>query len=199
MIWKERDELSARLHDALSGAIARRRAGTHSAAELLSSAMRRDRAARPEIVSKHHGLVVNPAPKSRPKPQQRRGRDAADLVAAAGRSHQVQHQERLPVVWDPQRRDAFKLDVFTNRVVLCADLSDEHSRSRDTAIVNTYPVEQEHDWPIQQTLNRLPSRYRTLLWLLSSELELSYPEVAGKMALPIKSIGPRRMQVGGRA
>jgi DNA-directed RNA polymerase specialized sigma24 family protein len=62
------------------------------------------------------------------------------------------------------------------------------------AVRDVYPVEQELDWPVEQALGRLPARYRTLLLLLSSDLELSYSEVADCMGLPIGSIGPMRMR-----
>jgi DNA-directed RNA polymerase specialized sigma24 family protein len=66
--------------------------------------------------------------------------------------------------------------------------------SARTAVRDVYPVEQGLSWDLQQALNRLPPRYRTLLQLLSSDLELSYSEVADRMGLPIGSIGPMRMR-----
>jgi RNA polymerase sigma factor (sigma-70 family) len=184
--------VSARLHDAL-GAIAERQMGNRNADELLANAISGDRAAWHEIVGKYQRLVVNTARKVGLSHS-----DADDVAQQTWlrlweHGHQIRQPERL-ASWlvSTARREAIRLAGSSNRHVLCADLSGE--RSRVAAVIDTYPVEQEYDWPIQQALNRLPTRYRTLLRLLSSELELSYSEVAGKMGLPIGSIGPMRIR-----
>ena len=170
-------------------------AGNQSADELLASAISGDRAAWHEIISKHRRLVVNMA--LRVGLSRNDAEDVAQLtwLRLWEHGHQIRQPERLSGwLLSTARREAVKLAASSNRHVLCADLSGDGSRSRDAAIVDTYPAEQEYDWPIQHALSRLPARYRTLLQLLSSELEPSYSEVAGKMGLPVGSIGPMRMR-----
>jgi RNA polymerase sigma factor (sigma-70 family) len=181
------------LHDSLSSAVVGKQAGNRPADELLAGVIRGDRAAWDEVVSRHERLVISTA--LRIGLSRSDAEDAAQLtwlrLWESGR--QIRQPERLSS-WlvSTARREAVRLAAASNRHVLCADPSGE--RSRGAAVVDVYPVEQEYDWPIQQALNRLPAPYRTLLRLLSSELELSYSEVAGKMGLPIGSIGPMRMR-----
>ena len=66
--------------------------------------------------------------------------------------------------------------------------------ARRRRLRDLYPAEQEYDGVIEQALERLPARYRTLLQLLSSDFGLTYAEVAERMGLPIGSIGPMRMR-----
>lgn len=183
--------ISAQSHDSLSSTIVARQAGDHPADELLANAIRGDRAAWDEIVRKHERLVINTALKIGLLRS-----DAEDVAQLTWlrlweSGHQIRQPERLSG-WlvSTARREAVRLAAASNRQVLCADPSGE--RFRNAAVVDSYPVEQEYDWPIQQALNRLPDRYRTLLWLLSSEFELSYSEVACKMGLSRGSIGPMR-------
>ena len=109
--------------------------------------------------------------------------------------HQVRQPDRLSA-WlvSTARREAIRLAAASSRYVLRADPSVTAPAYALTAIDDIYPVEQEYDWPIEQALNRLPARYQTLLRLLSCDLGLSYSEVAGRMGLPIGSIGPMRMR-----
>jgi RNA polymerase sigma factor (sigma-70 family) len=86
------------------------------------------------------------------------------------------------------RREAIRLATASSRHVLCADLSDGR------AVHDEYPAEGGYSGAVEQALDRLPPRYRTLLRLLSCDLELSYSEVADRMGLPIGSIGPMRMR-----
>lgn len=195
MSWKERAALSALLHDARSSTIAGRQAVNQPAGELLASVIRGDWAAWAEIISRHERLVINTA--LRIGLSRSDAEDAAQLtwLRLWEHGHQIRQPERLSS-WlvSTARREAVRLAAASNRHVLRADPCGERSGSRPTAVVDSYPVEQEYDWPIQQALNRLPARYRTLLRLLSSELGLSYSEVARKMGLPIGSIGPMRMR-----
>jgi RNA polymerase sigma factor (sigma-70 family) len=185
--------LSAPSPDALSSATAGPRAGNHTADELLAGVIRGDRAAWDEIVRRHARLVISTA--LRTGLSRSDAEDVAQLtwLRLWEHGHQIRQPERLSS-WlvSTARREAVRLAAASNRQVLRADPSGE--RSRDAAVVDIYPVEQEYDWPIQQALNRLPARYRTLLRLLSSELELSYSEMAAKMGIPIGSIGPMRMR-----
>ena len=166
-----------------------------SADQLLASAVSGDWAAWDEIISRHERLVINTALRiglSRSDAQ-----DVAQLtwLRLWEHGHQIRQPERLSS-WlvSTARREAVRLAAASRRHVLVADPSGERPGSRQAAVVDSYPVDQEYDWPIQQALNRLPARYRTLLRLLSSELGLSYSEVAGQMGLPVGSIGPMRMR-----
>ena len=163
--------------------------------ELLASAVQGDWAAWDEIISMHERLVINTA--LRIGLSRSDAEDVAQLtwLQLWKHGHQIRQPERL-ASWLAciARREAVRLAAASNRHVLCADPSGERAGSRPAAVVDVYPVEQEYDWAIEQALNRLPAQYRTLLRLLSSELGLSYSEVAGKMGLPIGSIGPMRMR-----
>jgi RNA polymerase sigma factor (sigma-70 family) len=188
---KERETLPARSHDSLSSTIVGRQAGNHPADELLASVIHGDRAAWDEVVRKHERLVIATA--LRIGLSHSDAEDVAQLtwLRLWEHGHQIRQPERLSS-WlaSTARREAVRLAASSNRQVLCADPSGE--RFREAAVVDVYPVEQGYDWPIQKALNRLPALYRTLLRLLSSELELSYSEVAVKMGLPRGSIGPMR-------
>jgi RNA polymerase sigma factor (sigma-70 family) len=109
--------------------------------------------------------------------------------------HQIREPERL-AAWlvSTARREAIRLATASRRCVLCADPSAEYGRPQMGVVRDVYPVEQEYDWVVEQALERLPVRYRTLLRLLSCDLGLSYSEVAERMGLPIGSIGPMRMR-----
>jgi RNA polymerase sigma factor (sigma-70 family) len=166
-----------------------------SARELLTGASEGQWEAWDEIISRYGGLVTHAAMKIGLGHS-----DAADVaqqtwVQLWKRGHQVREPDRL-AAWlvATARREAIRLATSSRRYVLCADASDEHAMSARTAVRDVYAVEQGFDWAIEQALNRLPPRYRTLLRLLSSDLELSYSEVAERMGVPIGSIGPMRMR-----
>jgi len=187
--------LSALLHDACPSMFAGRQAVNQSADQLLASAVSGDWAAWDEIISRHERLVINTA--LRTGLSRSDAQDVAQLtwLRLWEHGHQIRQPERLSS-WlvSTARREAVRLAAASHRHVLVADPSGERPGSRQAAVVDSYPVDQEYDWPIQQALNRLPARYRTLLRLLSSELGLSYSEVAGQMGLPVGSIGPMRMR-----
>jgi RNA polymerase sigma factor (sigma-70 family) len=172
-----------------------RQAVNQSADQLLANAVSGDWAAWDEIISRHERLVINTA--LRTGLSRSDAQDVAQLtwLRLWEHGHQIRQPERLSS-WlvSTARREAVRLAAASHRHVLVADPSGERSGSRPAAVVDSYPVDQEYDWPIQQALDRLPARYRTLLRLLSSELGLSYSEVAGQMGLPVGSIGPMRMR-----
>jgi RNA polymerase sigma factor (sigma-70 family) len=183
--------MSAGSYDALSSTIAGWQAGGHPADEFLAGVTRGDRATWDDIVRRHERLVIGMA--------MRIGLSRCDAEDVAQwtwlrlwqSGHQIRQPERLSN-WlvSTARREAIRVAAASNRQILCADSSGKGFR--DVAVVDVYPAEQQYNWPIQQALNRLPAPYRTLLRLLSSEFELSYSEVAGKMGLPRGSIGPMR-------
>jgi RNA polymerase sigma factor (sigma-70 family) len=168
---------------------------SRSAGELLTGAGHGDWAAWDEIVSRYGGLVVHTAAKIGLNHS-----DAADVaqltwVQLWKHGHQVREPDRL-AAWlvSTARREAIKLATASRKYVLCADPAGEHSMSHRTAVRDVYAVEQGYDWAVEQALDRLPARYRTLLRLLSCDLGLTYSEVADRMGLPIGSIGPMRMR-----
>jgi RNA polymerase sigma factor (sigma-70 family) len=134
--------------------------------------------------------------------------DAADVaqqtwVLLWQHGHQIREPRQL-AAWlaVAARREAIRLATASNRYVLCADPETEYRPGDKNCAADTYPVEGEYGGALAQALDRLPARYRTLLVLASSDLCLSYAEIAERMRLPIGSIGPMRMralQMLGRA
>lgn len=166
-----------------------------SAGELLMGAGQGEWAAWDEIISRYERLVIRTAAKIGLSHS-----DAADVAQMTWlqlwkHGHQIREPERL-AAWlvSTARREAIRLATASKRCVLYADPSDEHSLVSRTAVHDEYAVEQGYSCAVEQALDRLPPRYRTLLRLLSSGLGLSYSEVADRMGLPIGSIGPMRMR-----
>jgi len=163
--------------------------------DLIAGAVGGEWAAWNKIICRYGRLIVHTA--------MRMGLSAADAADVAQltwlrlweHGGQIREPDRLSA-WlvSTARREAMRLAAASGRFVLSADPSTEHRRSGTPAVCDDYPVEQEYDGVIAQALERLPVRYQTLLRLLSSDLELSYAEVAGLMGLPIGSIGPMRMR-----
>jgi RNA polymerase sigma factor (sigma-70 family) len=126
--------------------------------------------------------------------------DAADVaqqtwVLLWQHGHQIREPRQL-ASWlvVAARREAIRLATASNRYVLCADPETEYRPGDTSCATDTYPVEGEYDGALAQALDRLPPRYRTLLVLATSDLCLSYAEIAERMRLPIGSIGPMRMR-----
>jgi RNA polymerase sigma factor (sigma-70 family) len=126
--------------------------------------------------------------------------DAADVAQLTWirlwqHGRQIRESERL-AGWlvSTARREAIRVATASSRYVLSADPSAEQVRSGPAALHDVYPFDREYDGIVEQALARLPARYRTLLRLLSSDLELSYSEIADRMGVPIGSIGPMRMR-----
>jgi RNA polymerase sigma factor (sigma-70 family) len=163
--------------------------------DLITGASNGEPAAWQRIISQYGRLVIHTA--------MRTGLSRSDAADAAQltwlqlwkHGHQIREPDRL-AAWlvSTARREAIKLATAASRYVPCADPSTAHSRTRTRAVTDVYPVDREYDWMVEQALDRLPTSYRTLLRLLSSDFEPSYSEVAGLMALPIGSIGPMRMR-----
>jgi RNA polymerase sigma factor (sigma-70 family) len=165
------------------------------AGELLAGAGQGEWAAWDEIINRYGRLVIRAAAKIGLNHS-----DAADVAQLTWlqlwrHGHQIQEPDRL-AGWlvSTARREAIRVATASKRHVLCADPSDEHRMTSRTAVHDVYAVEQGFSWAVEQALDRLPPRYRTLLRLLSSDLGLSYSEVADRMGLPIGSIGPMRMR-----
>ena len=175
--------------------VAGQQARHRPAAELLTGVTHGEWAAWHEIMSRYGGLVIHTATKVGLNHS-----DAADVAQLTWlRLWQHGHQVREPgriAAWlvSTARREATRLAAASNRYVLCADPSAEHPWSYRTASRDVYQIEQGYDDDVERALDRLPARYRTLLRLLSSDLGLSYSEVADRMGLPIGSIGPMRMR-----
>jgi len=192
---EEESSVAGELPDIEGAAVAGRQVRNRSAGELLTAATEGDWAAWDETISRYGGLVIHTAMKT--------GLNHSDAADAAQltwlqlwkHGHQVRDPDRL-AAWlvSTARREAIRLATTSRKYVLCADPSSEHSMSHLTAVRDVYAVEQGYDWAVEQALDRLPPRYRTLLRLLSCDLGLSYSEVADRMSLPIGSIGPMRMR-----
>jgi RNA polymerase sigma factor (sigma-70 family) len=163
--------------------------------ELLTGASQGDWAAWDAIMNRYGGLVIHTAIRVGLNHS-----DAADVAQLTWlqlwkHGHQVREPGRL-AAWlvSTARREAIRVAAASRKYVLSADPAGEHSLAHRTAVRDVYAVEQGYDWTVEQALDRLPARYQTLLRLLSSELGLSYSEVADRMGLPIGSVGPMRMR-----
>jgi RNA polymerase sigma factor (sigma-70 family) len=192
---EEESSVAGQLPDIEDAAVAGRQAPNRSADELLTGASQGQWEAWNEIISRYGGLVIHAATKVGLSHS-----DAADVAQLTWlqlwkHGHQVREPDRL-AAWlvATARREAIRLAAASRKYVLCADPSDEHSTSHRTAVRDVYAVEEGYDWAVEQALNRLPPRYQTLLRLLSSDLGLTYSEVADRMGLPIGSVGPMRMR-----
>lgn len=165
-----------------------------SAGELLAGVGEGKPDAWHEIIRRYRWLVVRAAGKAGLSDS-----DAADVAQVTWvqlwkHGHQIREPARL-AAWlaCTARREAIRLSVASRRYVLYADPSDEHSLASRLAVHDEYAVERASS-DVQRALDRLPSRYRTLLRLISSDLDLSYSELADRMGVPIGSIGPMRMR-----
>jgi DNA-directed RNA polymerase specialized sigma24 family protein len=125
--------------------------------------------------------------------------DAADVAQLTWlrlleHGQQIRESDRLPA-WlvSTARREAIRVAVASRRYVLCADPTGEYSAGQG-ATNDVYPVDGDYEPAAEQALGRLPSRYQTLLRLLTSDRGLSYSEIATEMEVPIGSIGPMRMR-----
>jgi RNA polymerase sigma factor (sigma-70 family) len=192
---EDASSIAGQLPDIEDAAVAGQQVRNRSADELLKNASQGDWAAWHEIINRYRGLVIHTATRIGLSHS-----DAADVAQLTWlqlwkHGHQVRDPDRL-AAWlvSTSRREAIRLATASRKYVLCADPLDQHSMSYRTAVRDVYPVEQGYDWAVEQALDRLPPRYRTLLRLLSSDLGLSYSEVADRMGLPIGSIGPMRMR-----
>ncbi len=169
--------------------------GDRTAGALLSGAAAGERSAWEEIISRHGGLVIRAAVSA--------GLSRADASDAAQltwlrlwqHGHQIRDPDRL-AGWLARtaRREAIRLAAVTRPLVLCADPLGDERGTPGAATWDADPAERDYDGTLQRALRRLPSRYRTLLALLTSDLGLSYAEVAARMSLPRGSIGPMRLR-----
>jgi RNA polymerase sigma factor (sigma-70 family) len=164
-----------------------------TAAELLAGVATGDWSAWREIIKRFGPLVLHTAGRT--------GLSSADAADVAQRTwlllwkhgHQIRQPEYLGA-WlvVAARREAIRLADASRRYVLCADPETEYSGHSQAPDV--YPVEGVYDGVVEQALAQLPTRYRTLLVLATSDQCLTYAEIAKKMSVPIGSIGPMRMR-----
>ncbi len=166
-----------------------------SPGDLLAGVISGELAAWDEIIRRYRRLVLHAAARMGLS-----GSDAADVAQLTWirlwqHGRQIRESERL-AGWlvSTARREAIRVASASRRYVLSADPSAEQVRSSPAALHDVYPFDREYDGIVEQALGRLPARYRTLLRLLSSDLELSYSEIADRMGVPIGSIGPMRMR-----
>jgi RNA polymerase sigma factor (sigma-70 family) len=166
-----------------------------SPAELLAGVATGDWAAWREIINRFGPLVLHTAGRT--------GLSSADAADVAQRTwlllwkhgHQIRQPEYLGA-WlvVAARREAIRLADASRRFVLCADPETEYSGHSQCHAPDVYPVEGVYDGVVEQALAQLPTRYRTLLVLATSDQCLTYAEIAKKMSVPIGSIGPMRMR-----
>jgi RNA polymerase sigma factor (sigma-70 family) len=164
-------------------------------ATMLEGAINGDWAAWHQIIARFEPLVLYTA--------RRVGLDQADAADVAQltwfllwkHGHQVRNPDHCGA-WlvATARREAIRLAKAARRTVPCADPEIEYSGRISHAVHDVYPVEGAFDGVVTQALDRLPARYRTLLELVTSDLCLSYAEIAQRMGLSIGSIGPLRMR-----
>jgi RNA polymerase sigma factor (sigma-70 family) len=187
--------LLTQLRDNGDTAVAERPAGKRPLDDLLAAVTDGEWAAWDEIVRRYERLVFHTALKTGLSHS-----DAADVAQLTWlRLWEHGHQIREPgalASWlvCTARREAIRVSSASRRYIPCADPSTEYGRLGAGTAADRYPAEQEYDGVIEQALERLPDRYRTLLRLLSSDFGLTYAEVAERMGLPIGSIGPMRMR-----
>lgn len=165
----------------------------HAADQLLVSALRGERAAWDEIVSRYGRLVLDTAAGTG-----LRRCDAADAAQLTWlrlwrHGHEIRDPHRL-AAWlvTTARREAIRLVAASRRYVLSPDPAEDHPGPSLAAAAHAPAAEDR--WVIERAMDRLPVRYQTLLRLLSSGLALSYAEIADRMGLPLNSIGPMRVR-----
>jgi RNA polymerase sigma factor (sigma-70 family) len=166
-----------------------------SPGNLLAGVSGGDRAAWAEIIRRYGPLLLHVAARMGLSRS-----DAADVAQLTWirlwqHGHQIRESERLGG-WlvSTARREAIRVATASSRYVLSADPSAERVRSNPESLHDVYQFDREYDGIVELALRRLPARYRTLLRLLSSDLELSYSEIADRLGVPIGSIGPMRMR-----
>jgi RNA polymerase sigma factor (sigma-70 family) len=126
--------------------------------------------------------------------------DAADVAQLTWmllwkHARQIREPEHL-AAWltVATRREAIRLATAASRYVPCADPETEYATPEQCCTVDAYPVEGDYDGAVEQALDRLPPRYRTLLVMATGDQCPTYAEIARKLRLPIGSIGPMRMR-----
>jgi DNA-directed RNA polymerase specialized sigma24 family protein len=109
--------------------------------------------------------------------------------------HDIREPEHLPG-WlkVTARREALRVAMSGGRHVLCAEPYSSHLGRPGLAVTDSYPVEGAYSPAVSAALAQLPPRYEELLRLLMDEACPSYAEVAGKLGLPIGSVGPMRLR-----
>ena len=166
-----------------------------SNADVLGRALAGDQSAWDDIVNRFGGLVLHTA--------RRVGLNASDAADVAQltwlrlfeHGHQIRRPEHLPA-WlvSTARREAIRVAIASKRYVLCDDPAAEYGRTDQHSAVDAYPTDGGYEPDTDRALHRLPTYYETLLRLLTSDLELSYAEIASQMHIPVGSIGPMRMR-----
>jgi len=163
--------------------------------DLIAGATRGDWTSWKEIITRYERLVLYAARKMGLSSSD--ADDVAQLTWLRLWQHgeQIREPERL-TAWliTTARREAIRVAARSSKYVLYDDLSVGNGRTGMLAAFDVYPGDREYEGGIAQAMDRLPARYQTLLRLLSSDLDLSYSEIAARMGLPIGSIGPMRMR-----
>lgn len=176
-------------------ALAAQHQADSAAGDLIAGATRGDWASWRQILTRYERLVLHTAAKMGLSSSD--ASDVAQLTWLRLWEHgdQIREPARL-TSWliSTARREAMRVAAASGKYVLHEDLSRSNGRTGVLAAFDVYPGDLEYEGIVAAAMERLPARYRTLLWLLSSDLELSYSEVAACMGLPIGSIGPMRMR-----
>jgi DNA-directed RNA polymerase specialized sigma24 family protein len=163
--------------------------------DLLCRVRKRDGAAWDELVAQLGNVVLHAVHAAGLQPSD--AADAAQLtwLRLLEHMHDIREPERLPG-WlkVTARREAVRVAMSATRHVLCAEPDARHPGRPGLTVTDSYPVEGDYGPAITAALAQLPPRYEKLLRLLMDEDCPSYAEVAGKLGLPIGSIGPMRMR-----
>jgi RNA polymerase sigma factor (sigma-70 family) len=158
---------------------------------IVEGAIQGDWTAWNEIITRFGPLVLHTAGRTGLS-----SADAADVAQLTWlllweHGHQIREPEHLGA-WlvAAARREAVRVSKASRRAVPCAD--PEYYGHNPPGSHDVYPIEGDYDGVLRQALDRLPVRYRALLMLMTSDLCLSYAEIADWMSMPIGSIGPMR-------
>jgi RNA polymerase sigma factor (sigma-70 family) len=163
--------------------------------DLLRRAADQDGAAWDELVYHYRPLVLRTARAVGLQPSD--AADAAQLTWLRLFLHvrEIREPEHLPG-WlaVTARREAVRIAKESKRHALCAEPDTEYLSRDRLSVTDSYPVEGHYGPAVAAALAQLPPRYEALIRVLMSEDSPRYSEVAGRMGIPIGSIGPMRMR-----
>jgi DNA-directed RNA polymerase specialized sigma24 family protein len=163
--------------------------------DLLRRARSRDSAAWDGLVTRLGKMVLHTACAVGLRPAD--AADAAQLtwMRLLEHIHDIREPEHLPG-WlkITARREALRIATSASRYVLYAEPDTSHRARASLTVTDSYPVEGDYSPAVAGALAQLPPQYEKLLRLLMDDTCPSYAQVAGKLGLPVGSIGPMRMR-----
>jgi RNA polymerase sigma factor (sigma-70 family) len=160
--------------------------------DLLGAASASDPRAWQEIIRRFVGLVLHTA-----RMHGLSHADAADVAQLTWlrlyeNVDRIREPDCLPA-WlvSTARRESIRLDTKARKYVLCAEPYTEYGEG---AVTDDYPTDGGYEPATELALASLPTRYQTLLRLLTADEDLSYLDISRIMDVPVGSIGPMRMR-----